>query len=281
MWGVSWRLAQGLSRDRAVKGDALRPRRCYSGAMTDMLTTPQGRRIAHHLTPGTGPGVVFLGGFRSDMGGTKALWLEDWARARGRAFLRFDYSGHGASSGAFEDGCIGDWAADAMAVLALTRGPQVLVGSSMGGWIALLLARAMPERIAGLVGIAAAPDFTDAVLADLTAAQRATLDATGRSEHPSDYSGDPYLFTRRLFDDGAAQAVLTSALHLPFPVRLLQGTADADVPVSVALRLLDHATGPDIRLTLVKGADHRFSTPECLDLIGQAVDQVSAGGKNA
>ena len=250
--------------------------------MADMLTTPTGRRIAYHLTPGTGPGVVFLGGFRSDMGGTKALWLEDWARAQGRGFLRFDYSGHGASSGAFEDGCIGDWAADAMAVLALTEGPQVLVGSSMGGWIALLLARARPARVAGLVGIAAAPDFTeDSLWAGLSGTERATMMTAGQIERASDYSPEPYVFTRRLVEDGRAQLVLRSPLVLPFPVRLLQGTADADVPVSVALRLLDHATGPDIRLTLVKGADHRFSTPACLDLIGQAVDQVSAGGTDA
>ena len=250
--------------------------------MADMLTTPTGRRIAYHLTPGTGPGVVFLGGFRSDMGGTKALWLEAWARARGRGFLRFDYSGHGASSGAFEDGCIGDWAADAMAVLGITSGPQVLVGSSMGGWIALLLARALPARVAGLVGIAAAPDFTeDRLWAGMSGAERATMMTAGRVERASEYSPAPYVFTRRLVEDGRAQLVLRSPLVLPFPVRLLQGTADADVPVSVALRLLDHATGPDIRLTLVKAADHRFSTPACLDLIGQAVDQVSAGGNDA
>jgi pimeloyl-ACP methyl ester carboxylesterase len=251
--------------------------------MTQMLTTPEGRRIAYHRTPGQGPGVVFLGGFRSDMGGTKALWLEGWARARGRAFLRFDYSGHGASGGAFEDGCIGDWAADAVAAIsALTEGPQVLVGSSMGGWIALLVARALTARVAGLVGIAAAPDFTeDSLWLGLTDAERATMAATGRTLRASDYSPEPYVFTRRLVEDGRAQLVLRRPLALPFPVRLLQGTADADVPVTVALRLLDHATGPDIRLTLLKGADHRFSTPECLDLIGQAVDEVSAGGKDA
>jgi pimeloyl-ACP methyl ester carboxylesterase len=248
--------------------------------MLRMLTTPQGRRIAHHLTPGAGPGVVFLGGFRSDMTGTKALWLEDRCRAAGRAFLRFDYSGHGASGGAFEDGCIGDWAADAAAVLALTDGPQVLVGSSMGGWIALLLARTMPDRVAGLVGIAAAPDFTVAFEAGLSATERTEMAATGRVARPSGY-GEPYVFTRRLIEDGAAQRVLAAPLHLRCPVRLLQGTADADVPVPVALGLLDHVTGPDIRLALVKGADHRFSTPDCLALIGQAVDEVTTGARNA
>ena len=251
--------------------------------MTRMLTTPTGRRIAFHLTPGQGPGVVFLGGFRSDMTGTKALWLQDWAVARGRAFLRFDYSGHGASSGAFEDGCIGGWAADAMAVIAaLTEGPQVLVGSSMGGWIALLVARALPGRVAGLVGIAAAPDFTeDSLWAGMSAAERAQMMATGRVARASDYAPEPYVFTRRLIEDGREQLVLRSPLLLPFPVRLLHGTADADVPMSVALRLLEHATGADIRLTLVKGADHRFSTPECLDLIGQAIGDILEKGGHA
>ena len=244
--------------------------------MTGMLTTPTGRRIAFHLTPGQGPGVVFLGGFRSDMTGTKALWLQQWALARGRAFLRFDYSGHGASSGAFEDGCIGDWAADAVAAIStLTEGPQVLVGSSMGGWTALLVARALPARVAGLVGIAAAPDFTeDSLWAGMSGAERAQMKATGRVARASDYAPEPYVFTRRLIEDGREQLVLRSPLNLPFPVRLLHGTADADVPVSVGLRLLDHATGADIRLTLVKGADHRFSTPECLGLIGQAIGDV-------
>jgi pimeloyl-ACP methyl ester carboxylesterase len=246
--------------------------------MTEYLTTPQGRRIAYHRTQGAGPGVVFLGGFRSDMTGTKAQYLEDWARARGRAFLRFDYSGHGQSSGDFLDGCIGDWAADARAALdALTTGRQVLVGSSMGGWIALLLARARPERVAGLVGIAAAPDFTeDGMWAEFSEQQRRALMEVGQVAQPSEYSDAPNIITRRLIEDGRAPLVLRAALPLPFPVRLLQGTADMDVPVSVALRLLEHAEGDDIRLTLVKGADHRFSTPECLPLIEAAIEDITA-----
>ncbi len=243
--------------------------------MTEVFISPQGRRLACARHAGRGPWVVFLGGFRSDMQGTKALWLEGWARARGQSFLRFDYSGHGESGGDFEDGCITDWAEDARAVIAaLTDGPVVLVGSSMGGWIALLLARAgLP--VAGLVGIAAAPDFTrQGFEAGFTPAQRAALDRDGRVLLPSDY-GEPYPITRRLIEDGARNLVMDSPLSLPMPVRLLQGTADADVPVDWALRLLDHAAGGDIRLTLVKGADHRFSTPECLALIGQAVAEVS------
>ncbi|MDR9393431.1 MAG: alpha/beta hydrolase [Roseovarius sp.] len=240
------------------------------------LTTDTGRRLAYHRTAGQGPGVVFLGGFKSDMEGTKALHLENWARSERRAFLRFDYSGHGQSSETFTDGCIGDWAADAMAVIAqLTEGPQILVGSSMGGWITLLAARDMPEKVAGIVTIAAAPDFTeDAMWAGFDAAQRETLMAKGRLALPSDY-GEPYIITRRLIEDGRDHLVLRAPLDLPFPVRFLQGTADADVDTAVALRLLDHATGADMHLTLVKGADHRFSTPDCLALIEASVAEVT------
>ena len=241
--------------------------------MTEHLHTDQGRRIAYHRTPGQGPWVVFLGGFKSDMAGTKAVHLDRWARTRGRAFLRFDYSGHGESSGAFEVGAIGDWAQDAVAAIeTLTEGPVVLVGSSMGGWIALLAMRRV-ARIAGLVGIAAAPDFTeDSMWAGFDAGQRAALERDGRVALPSDY-GDPYVITRRLIEDGRDHLVLRSAQPVSGPVRLLQGTEDADVDRGVALRLLDHLSG-DVRLTLVKGADHRFSTPACLTLIERTLEEV-------
>lgn len=240
------------------------------------LDTPQGRRLAYHRSKGAGPGVVFLGGFMSDMQGTKAQHLQDWARAEGRAFLRFDYSGHGQSSGAFDEGCIGDWAQDAMAaVTALTEGPQILVGSSMGGWIALLLARAMPDRVVGLVGIAAAPDFTqDSMWAGFTQAQRSEIMQNGRIEIPSAYADSPYTITRRLIEDGRDNLVLRDDLRLPFPVRLLQGTADQDVTLSTALRLLDHINSDDAQLTLVKGADHSFSTPENLALVERAIADI-------
>jgi pimeloyl-ACP methyl ester carboxylesterase len=243
----------------------------------EYLTTPEGRRIAFRRQPGKGPGVVFLGGFRSDMTGTKAAHLADWAAMQGRAFLRLDYSGHGQSEGAFEDGAIGDWFEDARAALvALTVGPQVLVGSSMGGWIALLLARAVPDRIAGLVCIAAAPDFTqDSLWARLDDGQRNLLLRDGHITVPSDHDPAGYVITRRLIEEGRSRLVLRNDLPLPFPVRLLQGTADTDVPPAVALRLLDHATGPDIRLTLVKGADHRFSSPDCLALVTTSVLEVA------
>jgi pimeloyl-ACP methyl ester carboxylesterase len=254
----------------------------------DYLQLQKNRRLAYHRIAGRGdgaiaPGIVFLGGFRSDMTGTKALWLEDWARARGRAFLRFDYRGHGASSGDFLDGAIGDWADDAAeAVSRLTQGPQILVGSSMGGWIALLLARRMRARVAALVGIAAAPDFTEDMWEGMDQGQQRELMDAGRIEQPSDYSDEPYVITRRLIEEGRNQLVLRAPLALPFPVRLLQGTADADVPPSVALRLLDHIDCPDARLTLVKGADHRFSGPRELALIGKTLhgvtQAVQAGG---
>lgn len=247
------------------------------------LHTPQGRRIAYHRAIGRSPGVVFLGGFRSDMTGSKAVHLEAWAAAQGRAFLRFDYSGHGASSGEFSQGCIGDWAEDARAAIeALTEGPQILVGSSMGGWISLLMARHIPHRIKALIGIAAAPDFTeDSMWESFSPAQRATLMQTGAISLPSDYSSEPYHITRKLIEDGRQHLVLRSALTLPFPVRLLQGSADRDVPVTVAMRLFEHAEGPDFRVTLVKGADHRFSTPDCLAIIVAALEDLSGGGGDA
>lgn len=249
--------------------------------MTDptYLVTPQGRRIACRQTAGRGPGVVFLGGFKSDMEGSKARHLQAWAEASGRAFLRFDYSGHGRSDGDFLDGTIGDWFEDALAAItALTEGQLVLVGSSMGGWISLLIARAMPLRIAGLIGIAAAPDFTeDSMWAGFDPAQRAEIMSAGRLDLPSDYAEQPYVITRRLIEEGRTRLVLREPLELPFPVRLLQGTEDTDVPPAVALRLLEHATGADIRLTLLKGADHRFSTAECLSLIVAELDGLLAG----
>ncbi len=246
------------------------------------LETPQGRKIAYHKTEGVGPCVVFLGGLKSDMDGTKAVHLEDWALATGRAFLRFDYSGHGLSSGEFTDGCIGDWAEDTAAALnALTDGPLLLVGSSMGGWQALLAAKRTPERIMGLVTIAAAPDFTeDSMWAGFDDTQKSALESEGQVALPSDY-GEPYIITKRMIEDGREQLVLRDDLDLPFPTRFLQGTADADVDMSVALRLLEHASGADMRLTLVDGADHRFSDNACLALIEQSVEDVlSLGGRD-
>ena len=208
------------------------------------------------------------------MGGTKAAFLHGWAKGRGRAFLRFDYTGHGASSGAFEEGSIGDWLRDARDVLAdLTEGPQVLVGSSMGGWIALLLLRAMPERIAGLVGIAAAPDFTeDSMWRRMDRAQRETLRRDGRLVVPSAYSEDPTIVTRRLIEDGRRHLVLRSPLVARCPVRLLHGMADPDVPWETAPRLAAHIEGGDVRATLLRAGDHRLSEADDLALIAETVD---------
>ncbi|MDU8926356.1 alpha/beta hydrolase [Alisedimentitalea sp. MJ-SS2] len=247
--------------------------------MSDTLDTPQGRQLAYHKTEGQGPCVIFCGGLKSDMEGTKAVYLENWARARGQAYLRFDYSGHGESSEQFTDGCIGDWHEDTLAAVdALTQGPIVVVGSSMGGWQALLLARERPERIAGMVGIAAAPDFTeDGYWAEFSDEQKRALQEVGHVELPSDYM-EPYIITKRMIEDGRKQLVLRDKLELPFPVRLLQGTDDTAVPVATAVRLLEHAEGPDMRLTVVKDADHSFSDKRCLGLIEAAIENILKNG---
>ncbi len=243
------------------------------------LETAQGRRLAYRLSDGKGPAIVFLGGLKSDMEGTKALHLEAWARARGQAFLRFDYSGHGQSSGVYEAGAIGDWHEDTVAIVdALTGGPVIVVGSSMGGWQALLLARVCPGRIAGMVTIAAAPDFTeDGWWAGFSDEQRRAMDEDGQVVLPSDYM-EPYVVTRRMIEDGRRHLVLRAPLALPFPVRMLQGTADSAVSTDTALRLLEHADCPDMRLTLVKDADHRFSDATCLGLIEAAILSVLKEG---
>jgi pimeloyl-ACP methyl ester carboxylesterase len=239
-------------------------------------------RLDGHLAwarlDGAQPGVVFLPGFRSDMQGSKAIALRDHCAARGRALLRFDYSGHGESAGRFEDGTIGQWAADAIACLdALTEGPQVLVGSSMGGWIALLVALARPDRVAGLIGIAPAPDFTTALMwPAFTEAQRTEIMDQGVLHLPSQY-GEPTPITRALIDDGKRHNILDAPIPLHSPVRILQGMRDPDVPWRHALRLVDALAGDDVRLHLVKDGDHRLSRPEDLALLMQTLDQLLEG----
>ncbi|MDP6787447.1 MAG: alpha/beta hydrolase [Rhodospirillales bacterium] len=219
--------------------------------------------IAYHASPGKSPGVVFLGGFRSDMTGSKAIALEAWCRRRGQAFVRFDYFGHGASSGDFSDGTIGRWTEDAVAVLdAVTAGPQVLVGSSMGGWIMVLAALARPERVAGLLGVAAAPDFTeDLIPLRLTADQKKALKRDGVVHLANDHGDEPTPVTRALIDDGSRHLVLRRSLALDLPVRLLHGMKDADVPWETSLRLARVLTAADVEITLVKDGDHRLSEP--------------------
>ncbi|MEM9394832.1 MAG: alpha/beta hydrolase [Pseudomonadota bacterium] len=240
------------------------------------LETATGRRLAYAKTEGAGPTVVFLGGLRSDMEGTKALHLEAWAQAQGQAFLRFDYSGHGVSSGAFVEGSVAEWAEDAVDMLeAATNGPVVLVGSSMGGWVSLVASKALGARVVGLVTIAAAPDFTeDEWWAGFSEEQRTTLLRDGRLELPSDYDDGPYVVTQKLIEDSRRVLVFSNPLPLPMPVRFLHGTGDEVVSTELALRLLNYATGSDMRLTLVDAADHRFSTPDCLDLITSTVEEV-------
>ena len=241
---------------------------------TAHIDGPNGHKLAYVHTAGEGPLVVFLSGYKSDMEGTKAVHLEAWARDAGHAFLRFDYSGHGVSSGVFEEGCIGDWAADAEAVInAVTHGPIVLVGSSMGGWISAILTKRL-NQVVGFVGIAAAPDFTeDGFWAGFDDAQRNAIMSDGQVALPSDY-GDPYIVTRKLIEDGRDHLVLRSPLPMPYPVRLMQGTEDTAVTRATALAFLDHIDSPDLQLNLVKGVDHRFSEPACLRMIEDAITDV-------
>lgn len=229
-----------------------------------------GVNIAYHATSGKSPGVVFLGGFRSDMGGTKAIALEQWCQEQGRGFLRFDYQGHGASCGTFEEGCVGDWADDAVSIFdALTQGPQVLVGSSMGGWIMLLLAQRCPDRIAGLLGLAAAPDFTeDLMWKDLNDAQRQELQQQGCVALPNCYdTQEPYIITQKLIEDGKRHLLLRDSLNIGVPVRLIQGLKDADVPWATALKIQEVLVSSDVEIQFVKNGDHRLSeAPDLLRL---------------
>ncbi|MDG2299964.1 MAG: alpha/beta hydrolase [Planktomarina sp.] len=248
----------------------------------NFLKTESGRLIAYSKSEGKGPGVVFLGGFMSDMTGTKAHSLQAWCEEKKMPFLRFDYSGHGSSSGFFTDGCIGDWADDALAtIVKLTKGPQILVGSSMGGWIALLLAQRIPDKIFGLVTVAAAPDFTeDGIWANFDNQTRKCLLEEGIVSVPSDY-GSPYPITKRLIEDGRKHLVLRTPLRLPFPVRLLQGDQDKDVSVELANQLFQHIEGSDVCLTLLKGADHSFSRPNAIALLKTSILDIVRLTENA
>ncbi|MCG8359086.1 MAG: alpha/beta hydrolase [Kiloniellales bacterium] len=238
------------------------------------LSRDGGMTIAYHKSSGLAPGIVFLGGFMSDMTGTKATALEAYARARGRAFLRFDYRGHGQSSGDFTEGTIGLWAEDAIAALdELTEGPQVLVGSSMGGWIMLLTALARPERVAGMVGIAAAPDFTEDLMWQRYAPEiRTTLEREGIYEEPSEYSDEPYRITMKLIEDGRRHLLLRAPIPLTCPLRLIHGTADAAVPWETSLRIMERIESEDVEVTLVKEGDHRLSEPHDLHRLEAVID---------
>lgn len=257
---------------------------CASAARPEgILSRAQGAAIAYERVAGKNPGVVFLHGFRSDMTGGKALAVESFCRARGQAFVRFDVSGHGASGGAFTDGTIGSWAGDVVDVLDhLTEGPQILVGSSMGGWLMLLAALARPERIAGLLGIAAAPDFIEELMVPaLSAEQKRQLLTQGLVEIDSGYDLPPLPLTRRLVDEARNHLLLSAPIALSCPVRLIHGMRDPDVPWDTALRLADSLISEDVEITLVKKGEHRLSEPEdiarMLGLLGGLLDRVQAG----
>ncbi|MEG3619268.1 alpha/beta hydrolase [Magnetovibrio sp. PR-2] len=239
----------------------------FSDDSPQILEREDGAKIAYHFTQRTDEtkptGVIFCGGLRSDMEGSKALALEDWCRAEGRAFLRFDYTGHGQSSGTFEETCIGDWAKDALCALdTLTEGPQVIVGSSMGGWVSLMVARDRPERIQALLGLAAAPDFTeDLMWQELTPEQRENLMTEGQVAVPNDYDpNDPYIISKLLIEDGKNHLLLREPLNIQKPVRLIQGMKDADVPWQTALKIQDALVTDDVEIQFIKTGDHRLST---------------------
>ncbi|MET0182416.1 MAG: alpha/beta hydrolase [Caulobacterales bacterium] len=223
-----------------------------------------GVRLAYAAIHGRKPTFVWLSGFKSDMAGAKAQALAEWAEQTGQSFLRFDYSGHGVSGGAFEDGTIGRWLADALTIIdAQSDGPLVLIGSSMGGWISLLVACARPERIKALLLIAPAPDFTERMLADeMDDAARAVLETTGRWERPSDYDPEPYVITRALIEDGRNHLILDKPIAFEGAVRILQGQQDDAVPWAHALLIAEKLKSQDVAITLVKDGDHRLSRPQ-------------------
>lgn len=229
---------------------------------TSYFTSPDGRRLAYRASAPTGSPLTFvwLSGFKSDISGTKVTELEAWARTAGHGFLAFDYSGHGESDGAFEDGTISAWRADALAAIdAHTSGPVILVGSSMGGWMALLTALARPARIAGLVLIAPAPDFTEKLMwPEFSPDAQAEIMEKGFTLRPSDYD-EPYTITRNLIEDGRTWQILDAPIRIDVPVRILQGKEDADVPWRHAERLVDTITSSDLVFTLIKDGDHRLS----------------------
>jgi pimeloyl-ACP methyl ester carboxylesterase len=251
----------------------------------DVGTAPDHRRIAIRSRIGEAPGLVWLGGFNSDMRGTKAEALDAWAGARNRAIVRFDYSGHGESSGSLTDGTISRWLEESVEVFeACCRGPQILVGSSMGAWIALLLAREIGRRleskasVAGLVLVAPAVDFTEELMwNEMPAEVKRTIEEKGVWERPSAYSDTPYLITRALIEDGRKHLLLGGMIETGAPVRILQGVMDADVPWRHAVELTARFARDDVVLTLVKDGDHRLSRPQDIERLIAAVEEFRTG----
>lgn len=242
--------------------------------MNDIAEAAERPVLAYRHTPGEGPTILFLCGYASDMNGTKALALETWARAEGRAFLRFDYAGCGESEGEFEAQTLALWRDDALRIIdQVVQGPVVLVGSSMGGWIMLLVAKARPEQVVGMVGIAAAPDFTDW---GFTQAQKLHLLQHGRLEQPSDYSDAPTVTTRGFWASGEANRVMVSPIAFDGPVRLLQGQKDKEVPWQRAPALAEQIRSDAVQTWLVKDGDHRLSRDQDLALLVRAIEDVLA-----
>ncbi len=238
------------------------------------LTQENGERIAYHYSAGTAPGVVFLHGLMSDMDGGKALAVEEFCKKRGQAFLRFDCQGHGQSDGDFKDGTIERWSNDTVDMLdKVCEGPQILVGSSMGGWNMLLSAMKRPDQIAGLVGIAAAPDFTeDLMMGDLTHEQLHTVQEQGYVEIENCYGDDPYVISKTLLDNGRENLVLRKPIPLDIPVRLIHGKKDEDVPWATALRIEQMITSDDVETTFVKNGDHRLSEDHDLERLSRTLE---------
>lgn len=234
--------------------------------------------LAFEHQTGAAPTFVWLGGFKSDMAGTKAEALAQWARRRGQGFVRFDYFGHGQSGGRFEDGTISRWLDDVLAVAdGLTTGPLVLVGSSMGGWLALLAARARPARVKGLLLIAPAGDMTERLMwAGFTPAQRRQIETAGRLEMPSAYADAPNVFTRALIEDGRQHLLMDGPIAFDGPVRMLQGGRDPDVPVAHAMALLALIASDDKAVSLRPEGDHRLSTPADIAQLIELADQLAA-----
>jgi pimeloyl-ACP methyl ester carboxylesterase len=239
----------------------------------EWLTSHDATQIAFQRLDGRGPAIVWLGGFRSDMTGTKAAHLAQWAREEGRAFVRFDYRGHGRSGGDFEQLGIDDWLTDALGVLdGLTEGAAVLVGSSMGGWLALLAARARPDKVAGLVLIAPAADFTQRLIWDqLDGAARQAIEASGAWRRPSAYGDGDYVITRTLIEGGRGHLLLHAPIAIEAPVRILHGMQDPDVPWRLSLEIAERLISKDVRVHYVKAGDHRLSQPADLVLLQATV----------
>ena len=246
------------------------------------LKRENGPRLAYIHTPAQGDGaamptVMFCGGFKSDMMGTKAEYFEEKCRLCGQAYIRFDYSGHGFSDGAFVDGTIGSWFQDALDIFdSVVNGPVILVGSSMGGWIGLLLAKRREELVKGFVGIAAAPDFTVRLYnEELDEDQRKRVQRSGFVEIPNDYSDDPYIFTKTLFEDGEQHVLLDRDHVHEYPIRLFQGLKDDAVPKEVSLAIQARFSGSDLDVVFIEDGDHRLSRSQDLEMIMSAIEEMS------